>query len=81
MKKLYFHAYTQERWKKQKVENCGEISLLNSRYNLRSNFLNEKLKAQTEKFLLECQNGFRKGRSCNDPLFGIKSTYRNKKRV
>jgi hypothetical protein len=46
MKKLYFHAYTQERWKKQKVENYGESSLLNSRYNLRSNILNEKLKAQ-----------------------------------
>ena len=57
---------------KQKVENNREISLFNSCYNLRSNILNEKLKAQAEKFLLECQNGFRKGRSCIDLLFAMK---------
>jgi hypothetical protein len=57
---------------KQKVENCREISRLNSCYNLYSNILIEKLKAQTKKFLLECQNGFRKGRSCIDPMFGMK---------
>jgi hypothetical protein len=34
--------------------------------------LNEKLKAQAENFLSECQNGFRKGRSFIDPLFGMK---------
>jgi len=30
--------------------------------------LNEKLKAQAEQFLLVCQNGFRKGRSCVNQL-------------
>jgi predicted RNA binding protein with dsRBD fold (UPF0201 family) len=30
------------------------------------------LKAQAEQFLLECQNGFRKGGSCIDPLFSTK---------
>jgi hypothetical protein len=34
--------------------------------------LNKKLKAHAEQFLLECQNGFRKGRSCVDPLFSMK---------
>jgi len=33
--------------------------------------IDEKLKAQAEKFLLECQNGF-KVRSCIGPLFGMK---------
>jgi hypothetical protein len=30
------------------------------------------LKAQTEQFPLECQNGFWKGRSCTDPLSSMK---------
>ena len=30
------------------------------------------LKAQTENFLLECQDGFQRGRSCIDPLFSMK---------
>jgi hypothetical protein len=31
-----------------------------------------KLKAQAKYFLSECQNGFRKGKSCIDLLFGMK---------
>jgi hypothetical protein len=34
--------------------------------------LNEKLRAQGKKILLEYQSGFRKGRSCIDPLFSMK---------
>jgi len=30
------------------------------------------MKAQAEYFLLECQNGFGKDRSCLDPLFSMK---------
>jgi len=30
------------------------------------------LKARTEDFLLECQNGFQRGISCVDPLFSMK---------
>jgi hypothetical protein len=40
----------------------------------------EKLKAQAEKFLLECQNGFLV-RSCIDPLFSMKLLIENKRRV
>ena len=39
---------------------------------LYSRVLNEKLKAQAEQFLLVCQNGFRKGRSCISSFFGMK---------
>jgi hypothetical protein len=45
---------------KQKLENCRLSSLLNACYKLYCKILNEKLRAQTENFLLECQSGFRK---------------------
>jgi len=45
---------------KQNMENYGGINLLNTCYKLYSKILNDKLKAQKGKFLLECQNGFRK---------------------
>jgi hypothetical protein len=61
---------------KQKVENYRGISLLNAHYKICSKVLNEKLKAQAEQFLLECQNGCRKGRSCIHPLFSMKFTHR-----
>ena len=32
----------------------------------------ENLKAQTENFLSEWQNGFQRGRSCINPLFSMK---------
>jgi hypothetical protein len=54
------------------VENYRGIRLLNESYKLNSKFLNKKLKVQAENFLLECQNGFRKDRSCIDPLFSMK---------
>jgi len=34
--------------------------------------LAENLKAQTENFLSEWQNGFQRGRSCINPLFSMK---------
>jgi len=40
--------------------------------NYIAEILNEKLRAQGENFLLECQSGFRKGRPCIDPLFNMK---------
>jgi len=45
-----------------------------------SKVLNEKLKAQAEQFLLVCQNGFRKGRSCINMLFGMKLVTEERKR-
>jgi hypothetical protein len=36
--------------------------------NYRSKILNRKLKTQEEKILLECQNEFRRGRTCVGPL-------------
>jgi hypothetical protein len=42
------------------VENYRGINLVNECYKLYSKILNGKLKGQKGKFLLECQNGFRK---------------------
>ena len=57
---------------KRKVENYRGINLLNACYKLYSKIVNKKLKTQVEHSLLECQNGFRKDRSCIDPLFSMK---------
>ena len=57
---------------KQKLENCRGSSLLNACYKLYCKILNEELRTQGESFLLECQSGFRKGRSCLHPLFNMK---------
>jgi hypothetical protein len=54
------------------VENYRGISLLNACYKPHSKILNEKLTAKTEKLLLECQKGFRKGISCIEPLISMK---------
>ena len=43
---------------KKNVENSSGINLLNTCYKVYSKILNDKLKAQRGKFLLECQNGF-----------------------
>jgi hypothetical protein len=56
---------------KQKVEKCREISVLDVCCKPYSETLNEKLKARAEKFLVECQNGFRKGRSFIHPLLNV----------
>jgi hypothetical protein len=60
MEKQYCDTYIQERLLKKKVENNIGINLLNTCYKPYSKILNDKLKAQRGKFLLECQNGFRK---------------------
>jgi hypothetical protein len=55
-----------------KPENYRGINLLNTCYKIFSKILNKKLKNISEDFLLECQNGFRKGRSCTDSAFCMK---------
>jgi hypothetical protein len=55
----------------QKLENYRGINLLNACYKLHSKILNEKFKARAEKYLLACQNGFRKRRACIEPLFSM----------
>jgi hypothetical protein len=63
------------------VENYGGFSRLNAFCKLYSKILNERLKTQTETFLLECQNGFRKGRSFIEPLFSMKSLREKRKEL
>jgi hypothetical protein len=59
---------TNKRWKT--IEELAYLmKVINYVY---SKILNKKLKAQAEHFVLECQNGFRKDRSCIDPLFSTK---------
>jgi hypothetical protein len=41
-------------------------------YTIHSEVLTHKFEAQAEQLLLECQNGFWKGRSHNDPLSSMK---------
>jgi hypothetical protein len=53
-------------------ENYRGINLLNTCYKIFSKILDGKLKNITEDFLLECQNGFREGRSCTDSAFSMK---------
>jgi hypothetical protein len=57
---------------KQKVENYKGISQLKACYKVYSKVFNENMKAHTENFLLECQNGFQRGRSFISPLFSMK---------
>jgi predicted RNA binding protein with dsRBD fold (UPF0201 family) len=71
MKKNHTFIPTHQNGDKQNVENYREICLLNTCYKIYSKVLNEKLKAQAEQFLLECQKGFQKGRSCIYPLFSM----------
>jgi hypothetical protein len=78
--KKYFHAYNQN-GHKQNLKIYRGISPLNACYTLYSNILNEKIKAQVEKFLLKCQNGFKKGRFCIDLMFVIKFLTEKKTRV
>ena len=56
------------------MDNCRGSSSLNASYKLYvyCKILNEKLRAQGKNFLLESQSGFRKDRSCIDPLFSMK---------
>lgn len=55
-----------------KAENYRGISLLNTGYKIYTKILTQKLTEIAEEKLLECQNGFRKGRSCTDASFTIK---------
>jgi hypothetical protein len=57
---------------KTNPENYRGISLLNTCYKIYSRLLNNKLKTFAEQFPLECQNGFRKGRTCIDGVFTLK---------
>jgi hypothetical protein len=52
--------------------NYRGINLLNTCYKIFSKILDGKFKSITEDFLVECQNGFRKGRSCIDSAFCMK---------
>jgi hypothetical protein len=83
-KNIYTNAHIPNEWKrsiivpiykkgdKRKPENYRGVNLLNTCYKIFSKILNEKLKNISEDFLLECQNGFRKGRSCIDSTFCMK---------
>jgi hypothetical protein len=64
---------------KQEVENYRGISLLSACFKLYSKSSNEKFNAKAEKFLSECRYGFRKGRSCIDPLFSMKLVQKKKR--
>jgi hypothetical protein len=64
---------------KRKLENYEAISLLNISYKLYSKKFELKIERTKSKFLLECQNGFRKGRSCIDPLFRMKLLIKNRR--
>jgi hypothetical protein len=57
---------------KRKPENYGGINLLNTCHKIFSNIFDGKLKNITQNFLVGCQNGFRKGRSCIDSAFCMK---------
>jgi len=60
---------THKKRDKQKEETYRGVCLLNACYELHSNIVNEKLRAQAELFLLECQKVFLKGRFGVHPLF------------
>lgn len=53
-------------------ENYRGISLLNVAYKLYARVINNRLKKIADVLLLEEQNGFRKGRSCNDNITAIR---------
>jgi hypothetical protein len=59
----------QKRGDTAKLENYRETNLLNACYKLHSKILKEKFTSRAETFLLYCQNGFRKNRSCISPLY------------
>jgi hypothetical protein len=53
-------------------KNYRGISILNTCYKIYSKILNMKLQKYSEAFITETQNGFRKVRSCTDPIFSLK---------
>jgi hypothetical protein len=57
---------------KRNSKNYRGINLLNTSYKTFSKTLDRKLKIITGNFLLECHNGFKKGRSCVDSAFCMK---------
>jgi hypothetical protein len=79
--KNYIIIHIYKKGDKHRMENYRGISQLKACYKVYSKVLNENLKAHTENFLLECQNGFQRGRSCIDPLFSMKLLVGKKKRV
>jgi len=56
----------------RETQNYRGISILNTWYKIYSRILNMKLQNYSEVFMRETQNGFRKGRSCMDPIFCLK---------
>jgi len=60
---------THKKRDKPKVETYSGVNLLNVCYELHSNTVNDKLRAQAELFLMECQKVFLKDRSGVYPLF------------
>ena len=61
--------------------NYGGISLISSIAKIYSSILNSRVSAYLEdnKFLVEEQNGFRKGRSYEDHIFVLSSVIKRKK--
>lgn len=55
-----------------KMENYRGISLLCVAYKILAKMIARKLTDLVDESLLECQNGFRKGRSCTDATYTIK---------
>ena len=55
-----------------KMENYPGISLLSTAYKILAKLIARRLTDLSEGFLLECQHGFRKGRSCTDASYTVK---------
>jgi hypothetical protein len=53
-------------------KNYRGINILNTCYKIYYKILNVKLQSYSEEFMIETQNGFRKGRSFTDPKFCLK---------
>ena len=56
----------------KKMENYRGISLLNVCYKIYAKMMAKRIGTEAESFILECQNGFRSGRSCTDASYTIK---------
>jgi hypothetical protein len=57
---------------RRESQNYRGVSNLNTCCKTYSKILNMKLQNYSEAFITETQNGFRKGRSCTDPIFCLR---------
>lgn len=57
---------------RENLANYRGISLLNTGYKIFAKIITKKLEEKLDGKILECQNGFRKGRSCIDAAFATK---------